>query len=61
MIWDSGEQLSRRPSGKNEIEHNVEVGSTGGKKEEWDEVVGEKEEFHISCDDGFHDPADDLK
>ena len=23
-----------------------------------DEVVGEKEGFHINCDDGFHDLAD---
>ena len=34
MIWDGGEQLSLRPGGKNEIEEDVEVGSTIGKKEE---------------------------
>ena len=26
-----------------------------------DEVVGEKEGFHINSDDGFHDLADDWK
>ena len=34
-IWDSDEQLSWRPGGKNENENNVEVGSTGGRKEDW--------------------------
>ena len=31
-IWDGGEQLSWRPRGKNEIEENVEVGTTDRKK-----------------------------
>ena len=26
-----------------------------------DEVVGEKEGFHINCDEGFHDLADEWK
>jgi len=28
VIWEGGEQLSWRTGGKNEIEENVEVGST---------------------------------
>ena len=34
MILDGGGELSRRPGGKNEIEEDVEVGSTCGKKNE---------------------------
>jgi len=34
MIWNGGEQLSWRPSGKNKIAENVEVDSKEGKIEE---------------------------
>ena len=43
-ILYGGEQLSWRPGGKNEIEEDVEVDSTGEKKNKW---------FEVSSDPGW--------